>query len=370
MQRYKKIVIKEKELRDFCNFAAIFIRFINTIQMKGKYYLIAILICLLSIAGASYYFLMSSFSKSDTNQYIYIDDNDNLDSIYNKLSPITSEQNITIFKALASYSGYADKIRSGRYAVTPSENTITVFRNLKNGHQEPIKLTIPESKTMDRLASVLGHKLMLDSTALAICLNDEDFCQRWGYDTATIACLFLPNTYEIYWNTSIDHFMERMQKEHKHFWNSNRTTKANDLGLSTNDVCILASIIDEETANNAEKPMIAGMYLNRLKTGMPLQADPTIKFALKDFAIKRIYHDMLFIESPYNTYMNAGLPPGPIKIASIAGIDAVLNRVDHNYLYMCAKEDFSGTHNFATTYKEHLKNAAKYARALNEHGIK
>ena len=132
----------------------------------------------------------------------------------------------------------------------------------------------------------------------------------------------------------------------------------------------MASIIDEETANNAEKPMIAGMYLNRLKTGMPLQADPTIKFALKDFALKRIYHNMLTINSPYNTYQNTGLPPGPIKIASVAGIDAVLNRVAHNYLYMCAKEDFSGTHNFAATYQEHLRNANKYARALNERGIK
>jgi UPF0755 protein len=135
-------------------------------------------------------------------------------------------------------------------------------------------------------------------------------------------------------------------------------------------VCTLASIIDEETANNAEKPMIAGMYLNRIQKEMPLQADPTVKFALKNFALKRIYHDMLTTNSPYNTYRNVGLPPGPIKIASIAGIDAVLNRVAHNYLYMCAKEDFSGKHNFAVSYSEHLRNAAKYSKALNERGIK
>jgi UPF0755 protein len=164
--------------------------------------------------------------------------------------------------------------------------------------------------------------------------------------------------------------MKRMQKEHDNFWNADRQAKAQAIGLTPNEVCTLASIIDEETANNGEKPMIAGMYLNRLKTGMPLQADPTIKFALKDFALKRIYHNMLTIDNPYNTYRNAGLPPGPIKIASVAGIDAVLNRVDHNYLYMCAKEDFSGTHNFAATYQEHLRNASKYARALNQRGIK
>jgi UPF0755 protein len=164
--------------------------------------------------------------------------------------------------------------------------------------------------------------------------------------------------------------MKRMQKENENFWNVQRTLKAEALKLSKNEVCTLASIIDEETANNAEKPMIAGMYLNRLKADMPLQADPTIKFALKDFAIKRIYHNMLQFDSPYNTYKNTGLPPGPIKIASVAGIDAVLNRTAHDYLYMCAKEDFSGTHNFARTYQEHLKNAAKYSKALNERGIK
>ena len=231
-------------------------------------------------------------------------------------------------------------------------------------------LTIPESRTMDRLAGSLSRKLMVDSTVLAICLQDNDFCQRYGCDTSTIACLFVPNTYEVYWNTSIDNLMERMQKEHKHFWNDERTKKASAIGLTPNEVCTLASIIDEETANNAEKPMIAGMYLNRIQKGMPLQADPTIKFALKNFALKRIYHDMLFIDSPYNTYRKEGLPPGPIKIASIAGIDAVLNRVAHNYLYMCAKEDFSGTHNFAVSYSDHLRNAARYSKALNERGIK
>ena len=333
--------------------------------MKKKHYLIAIAVCLLAAVGVFYYYLMSGFSTSETTQYVYIDDNDDLDSVSNKLLPIASEPAITAFKTLARHGGYAEKIRSGRYAIKPGENALTVFRNLKNGHQEPVMLTIPESRTMDRLAGSLSRKLMVDSTVLAICLQDNDFCQRYGCDTSTIACLFVPNTYEVYWNTSIDNLMERMQKEHKHFWNDERTKKASAIGLTPNEVCTLASIIDEETANNAEKPMIAGMYLNRIQKGMPLQADPTIKFALKNFALKRFYHD-----SPYNTYRKEGLPPGPIKIASIAGIDAVLNRVAHNYLYMCAKEDFSGTHNFAVSYSDHLRNAARYSKALNERGIK
>ena len=337
---------------------------------KNKYYPTAVIICIIAIFALGYYFLMSSFSNSEQTEYVYIDDNDNIDSVCVKLHSFASGQAIMAFKTLSRHGGYADNIRSGRYAIRQGESTITVFRHLKNGHQEPVMLTIPESRTMDRLAGILSRKLMLDSTAVAILLQDTAYCQKWGYDTATIPCLFVPNTYEVYWNTTLDRLMERMQKEHNNFWEGDRAQKATALGLTPNEVCTLASIIDEETANTAEKPMIAGMYLNRLKKDMPLQADPTIKFALHDFALKRIYHDMLRFSSPYNTYQNTGLPPGPIKIASIKGIDAVLNRVDHDYLYMCAKEDFSGTHNFAVTYQEHLKNAAKYAKALNERGIK
>lgn len=339
-------------------------------QIKKKYYLIPIALCLVGLIWLGYYFFMSSLSKSEQTEYVYIDDNDDIDSVCSKLKPMASAQAMMAFTTMARHSRYAENIRTGRYAIIPGESAIAVFRRLKNAHQEPVMLTIPESRTTDRLAGALGKKLMTDSAALAICLKDNDFCRRWGYDTATIVCMFVPNTYEVYWNTTIEHLMDRMKKEHDRFWNDERQAKAQAIGLTPDEVCTMASIIDEETANNAEKPMIAGMYLNRLKTGMPLQADPTVKFALQDFALRRIYHDMLTYNSPYNTYRNTGLPPGPIKIASVAGIDAVLNRVDHDYLYMCAKEDFSGTHNFAKTYSEHLRNAAKYSKALNERGIK
>ena len=211
---------------------------------------------------------------------------------------------------------------------------------------------------------------MLDSTETADSFADSAFCAKYGYDTATIMALFIPDTYEVYWNISLEKLMDKMVKSHNHFWNNGRKQKAEAMGLTPNEVATMASIIDEETANNGEKPMIAGMYYNRLKTNMPLQADPTIKFAHKDFALRRIYNKLLSVDSPYNTYKNIGLPPGPIKIASVAGIDAVLNHVDHDYMYMCAKEDFSGTHNFAVTYQEHLRNAAKYTKALNERGIR
>ena len=335
--------------------------------IKKKYYLTAIVVCLIGMILLTYSYLMGSFSSSDTTQYVYIDDDDNIDSVCAKLEPFG---HIMAFQTLSRHFDYPEHIKTGRYAIKPDESTITVFRHLKNGYQEPLMLTIPESRTVEKLASALSRKLMVDSISLADSLKDAAFCKSLGFDTATIVCMMVPNTYEVYWNTSISSLMQRMKKEHDLFWNGARTAKAQNLGLTPNEVCTVASIIDEETANNEEKPMIAGMYLNRLKINMPLQADPTIKFALKDFALKRIYHHMLLIDSPYNTYRHTGLPPGPIKIASVKGIDAVLNRVDHEYLYMCAKEDFSGTHNFAKTYQEHLKNAAKYTKALNERGIK
>ena len=334
-------------------------------QVNPKYYLVAAVVCLILLLGAIYHCYLADFSKSDSTQYVYIDNDDTQDSVSAKLKPIASNVSLMAFNTLARSTNYGSHIKTGRYAIPPHVNTLTIFRNIKNGHQEPVRLTIPESRTMDRLAGALSRKLMLDSTVVAILLNDNDFCAKQGYDTATIPSMFVPDTYEVYWNTPLENLMARLKKEHDRFWNANRIAKAQALGLTPEEVCTVASIIDEETANNAEKPMIAGMYLNRLKKGMPLQADPTVKFALK-----RIYHDMLKFDSPYNTYKNVGLPPGPIKIASVAGIDAVLNRVDHEYLYMCAKEDFSGTHNFAKTYQEHLRNAAKYAKALNERGIK
>ncbi len=316
------------------------------------------------------FFFLAPLSKSEEVQYLYIDADDNQDSVFTKLSPMANTIAMTGFTNLARHMDYGQRIRTGRYAIKPGENAIQVFRNLRNGHQESLHLTIPEVRTMERLAAVLSHKLMIDSATIADALLSQEVCHYYGYDTCTIAAMFVPNTYDVYWNTPIEKLMDRMQKEHDKFWEGKRESKAAQMQLTPVEICTLASIIDEETANNAEKPMIAGMYLNRLHKGMPLQADPTIKFALKQFQVKRIWHKMLETDSPYNTYRNIGLPPGPIKIASIQGIDAVLNHSEHDYLYMCAKEDFSGTHNFAASYQEHLYNAAKYTKALNKRGIK
>ena len=337
---------------------------------QKKTYLVAAAFCLLVIFGLGYYYFFTGFSDASETKYLYVDNDDTADSVYQKLSSIGSRHGMTALSTLLRHQGYEGHVRTGRYAISPDDGVLTVYRNLKNGRQTPVMLTIPESRTLERLAAVLSGKLMMDSTSIMMALTDSQAVAQLGYNSCTVACMFVPNTYEVYWNLSAEQLLNRMKKEHDAFWNYERLHKAEALGLTANEVCTLASIIDEETANNEEKPMIAGMYLNRLKEKMPLQADPTVKFALKRFELRRIYKDMLATASPYNTYINIGLPPGPIKIASVKGIDAVLNRTAHDYLYMCAKEDFSGTHNFARTYKEHLQNAARYSKALNERGIK
>ncbi|MCD8291764.1 MAG: endolytic transglycosylase MltG [Prevotella sp.] len=339
-------------------------------MITSKKFIFAAVVALIIIIGLCYYYFFSAMLSVGENQYVYIDADDNIDSVYAKLEPIATQHGMTGFKTIARHGSYGDKIRTGRYEIDKNNGAFTVFRKLKSGTQSPVSLTIPSVRTADKLAEVLSKKLMLDSLELYDAITDSVKCAKYGYTPETMLCLFIPNTYEVYWNIPLDKFLEKMESENDKFWNAERKKKASEMELTEVEVMTLASIVDEETTNNEEKPMIAGMYYNRLKADMPLQADPTIKFALNDFSIQRIYHNMLKIDSPYNTYKYEGLPPGPIRIPSVAGIDAVLNYVHHDYLYMCAKEDFSGTHNFAQTYEEHLKNAANYAAALNERDIK
>ncbi len=337
---------------------------------NSKKFVIPVVACIAIIFFLCYYFFFTPLLNKDGNYYLYIDSDDTIDSVYAKLDTISTSYAMTGFKTLVRHSSYDEHIRTGRYEIKKGNSAFTVFRKLKSGLQSSVNLTIPNIRTIDKLAGVLAKKLMADSLSIYEALTDSAICAKYGYTKATILCMFIPNTYEIYWNTPIDRFLDKMNNESKKFWNFERTKKAEAMHLTKEEVVTMASIVDEETANDNEKPMVAGMYYNRLKAGMPLQADPTIKYALNDFGIRRIYHNMLNVKSPYNTYRNIGLPPGPIRIPTIAGIDAVLNHVRHKYLYMCAKEDFSGTHNFAETYEEHLKNAEKYSDALNERGIK
>lgn len=319
------------------------------------------------VAGAAFftYYLISAEapnSKEGPGRLIFIDRDDTADSV-----KVKSELGWRwdLYNKVFSF-----RPRTGRYHVEPGTTCLQLFRHLRNGAQEPMNLVVPTARTMEKLASVLSQSLMVDSAEIAQALTDSSYCNTHGYTTATIPALFIPNTYEVYWDISVDKLVERMESENNRFWTAERKSKAEACGMSREEVATLASIVDEETANNAEKPIIAGLYINRLRLGMPLQADPTVKFAVRDFTLRRILNKHLQVESPYNTYRVVGLPPGPIRIPSIAGLDAVLNHTEHSYLYMCAKEDFSGTHNFAKNLSEHYQNARRYVRALNERGIR
>ena len=321
------------------------------------------------MGGIYQLFFSQPFQISETG-YIYIDRDDNIDSVYNQIIKVGNPKSMKGFKIIAEQKGYDKNIKTGKYAIKPTDNMRYLHRRLSLGYQTPVNLTIGSVRTMDRIARNASRQLMIDSTEIIGLLNDTAYLNTIGYTTQTIPALFIPNTYEVYWNISAEDFMKRMIKEHKVFWNEERIKKAKSIGLTPEEVATLASIVEEETAVNAEKPVVAGLYINRLKRGMLLQADPTIKFSLQDFGLKRILFKHLEVNSPYNTYKHTGLPPGPIRIPSIQGLESVLNHARHNYLYMCAKEDFSGTHNFAVTSAQHAANARRYQQAFNRRNIK
>jgi UPF0755 protein len=300
--------------------------------------------------------------------YIYIDGEKEYEDVIAQLKKagLPSEQ---LFRILAERMKYPGNVKTGRYAVEKGSTMPDVIRMLRAGNQTPVKLTFNNVRTKEELAGRVSRQLMMDSTLLVGALNDPATIGELGFDTYTLSALFIPNTYEIYWDTSIDNFLKRMRKEYDRFWNDERRSKAEKIGLSPIQVATLASIVEEEATYIDEYPIVAGLYLNRLKRGMRLEADPTVKFAVGDFTLRRILFRHLEVESPYNTYKNGGLPPGPIRIPSIQAIEETLSPQQHNYLFMCAKDDLSGRHNFATTHAEHARNAARYQRALNERGI-
>lgn len=327
-------------------------------------------ILLLGIAGIAhiyYYFFAQPFQITETT-YIYIDRDDNVDSVYQKIIKTGNPKQMHGFESLVKYKGYTPK--TGRYAIKPTDNMRYLHRRLSMGYQSPVMLTVGSVRTLDRMARNVARQLMIDSTEVARLMADTAYIRSIGYSKETLPALFIPNTYEVYWNLSAEELMQRMVKENKAFWNDKRMNQAKAIGLTPIEVATLASIVEEETANQNEKPMVAGLYINRLQRGMLLQADPTVKFSLQEFGLKRILYKHLEVDSPYNTYKYAGLPPGPIRVPSYQGLESVLNYTQHNYLYMCAKEDFSGTHNFAVTSAQHAANARRYQQALNRKGIR
>lgn len=340
-------------------------------KTKKILFIIIVLILLLgaAVTGIAYYQLFTPQFYPDKTIYIYIDRDDTSDSILHKVEVAGNSNSMTGFKLLAKHRGWGTAIRTGKYAIKPNDDAYKLYKRLSRGNKEAVNLTVGSTRTIDLLARSLSRQLMIDSTEIAAVLHDTAMHKRLGYDETTITSLIIPDTYQVYWDMSANDLINRLTKEHDRFWNEKRIAQAEAIGLTPQEICTLASIVDEETNNNPEKPIVAGLYINRIKRGIPLQADPTVKYAVGDFTLRRITNEHLKFESPYNTYLNAGLPPGPIRIPTKQGIESVLNHAQHNYIYMCAKEDLSGTHNFAATYSEHMRNARKYWNALNERKI-
>lgn len=276
------------------------------------------------------------------------------------------------FRLLSARMAYKrDPMRAGRYRLEPGWNLLRMIRHLRGGPQAPVDVVLHNERLVEEVAGKAALFLEQDSLAFLQVMTDEAYIDSLGYAPETLMSLFIPNTYEFYWNTPPRGFMARMQKEHERFWSlDNRRKKAEALGMTPAEVYTLASIVERETLVKAEKPRMAGVYLNRLDIGMRLQADPTAVFARRDFSARRVTDYHTKFDSPYNTYRYAGLPPGPISMASISSIDAVLNAENHKYLYFCAKGDGSGLHAFARTLAGHNRNAAIYRANLRRRGLR
>lgn len=259
--------------------------------------------------------------------------------------------------------------RHGAFKIDSGMSPWKAERILKVGKQEPVVVVINAAKGMDMFADRVSKKLDFTADSLKQQMKDAAFLKEYGLTPNQALALFIDDSYQVYWNSTPKGFAEKMGQHFKKVWNQERLDKAKALGLSPAEVMVLASIVDEETNKMDEKPMVARLYLNRLAQNMKLQADPTVKFALGDFALRRIRNEHLQVESPYNTYKVTGLPPGPIRTVTVKDIDAVLNAPQHDYIYMCAKEDFSGYHNFAKDYGTHMANARRYQKALNQRKI-
>ncbi|MBC3541384.1 endolytic transglycosylase MltG [Rufibacter sediminis] len=271
---------------------------------------------------------------------------------------------------MAKLMDYPELVKPGRYELKDGMTNYKLIAKLRSGDQDPVKLTYTNVRLKKDLAQKLSTFINASPAKIDSLLNSPAYTQKLGFDTTTILTMFIPNTYEMYWTTSAEDMMERMKKEYDNFWTEERKAKAQDVGLSQKEVSILASIVQAEQSVHAdERPRIAGVYLNRLKRNMALQADPTVVFATGDFTIRRVLNVHLKTNSPYNTYLNKGLPPGPINLPSITSINAVLNPEEHEYLYFCAKEDFSGYHAFAVTEAEHRRNAQRFHAAMNQRNI-
>lgn len=335
-----------------------------------KFTIIATVLFVLTVCGITavyqFVFLAPVTGGHDFNLYLYPNaSSQEIVSMVREADPEAKTMGFQIWMKLWKYDMNP---QSGCFTVRGNASAKSVARTICMGYQTPVSISLRSVRKTGQMARDIARQVMADSAQIAVLLNDEVFLDSLGYTPATIFCMIIPDTYQVYWNVTPRALIERLARERDLFWNTERKEKAASIGLDEVQVTTLASIIEEETAKADELPVVAGLYMNRLKKGIPLQADPTVIFALGERP-KRVLKTHLQVDSPYNTYRHTGLPPAPIRFVNRRSIDAVLDYTSHSYIYMCAKEDFSGYHNFTASYSKHMENARRYQRALSRRGI-
>ncbi len=342
------------------------------LSLKAKVVIALLIFIVVALGVTAFSFYLKYFGPNVSNkeEYLYIRTGSDFDDVYKTIQQKKIVNNTASFHEAALAMDYPQAVKPGRYRLHGGMSNRGLINMLKSGNQEAVQLKFKNHRLKQDMAAYISTQIEADSASIVNLLDSTEFVSKYGFTTDNVYSLFIPNSYEIYWNTSAKEFFERMYKEYQKFWTDERKAKAKKIGLSETQVSVLAAIVDAEALNDSEMPRIAGLYMNRYKNGIKLQADPTVIYANHDFTIRRVLNRHLTKDSPYNTYVYTGLPPGPIMMPSIKAIDAVLNYEKHKYIYMCAKEDFSGYHNFAVTQAEHQANARRFQKALNERNIK
>ena len=338
---------------------------------KFLWFLFFIFLLAASWAGFKYnqWFKKSAVKIGVENRSVYVESGTDLTGLFELLEESDALKSLEDFIKLSKFKGLENP-QSGHYILNHGQSTNQLVNMFQGGLQTPVKMIIISLRTPEALAGKIATYIELDSATILSALKSEMIANKYGMNNYSFYTMFLPDTYEVYWNLSLNKLLERMSAEYNSFWNSDRTAKATAIDLNPQEVTTLASIVLAEQLKHAdERPRIAGLYLNRLKKGMALQSDPTLIYANGDFTINRVLNKDKEIDSPYNTYMYPGLPPGPIYLPDKTSIDAVLNAENNRYIYMCAKPDNSGYHAFATNLRQHNNNARKYQRWISKQGI-
>ncbi|MBX7205948.1 MAG: endolytic transglycosylase MltG [Bacteroidia bacterium] len=339
---------------------------------KILFYVFLFLVLIGAVAGYKGWQMVFSPNVKFTDKkytFFYIHTGSGYDQVLQQLANEKIISNTLTFDWVAALMNYPKSVKPGKYRILNGMSNRELINLLRSGNQEQVSLVIRSMNSLQDLASLVGRKLEADSSGFYALITNDSVLQSISLNSETIMAMFIPNTYNFYWNTSSEKVFNRLKEEYLVYWNEERRRLADSLGLNPVQVSIVASIVEKETQKRDEMPVVAGVYLNRLKKGMLLQADPTVIFAMHDPNVRRVTSAMLQTESPYNTYKYKGLPPGPICIPSQMAIEAVLHRNAHQYIYFCAKEDFSGYHNFAENIEQHLVNARKYQHELNKRKI-